>query len=217
MGPSCNSTLDTPELGPPASEEALPVPPRDAEPTHGRLNAAGGPDDAELLRQIGRGDQAAFRTLVDRHARYLYGIAATLAGPADAEDVVQETFAAVLSAKFRGESAVRTWLVQILVRQAAMARRKRRRPMASLDAGGGSIAADSAAAASEIAGAEAKLDLAVMLKTLSAEHRQVIVLREVEGMSYDEMARALGVPRGTIESRLHRARAELRERFKGYL
>jgi RNA polymerase sigma-70 factor (ECF subfamily) len=169
-----------------------------------------------LIRRIGRGDEAAFRTLVDRHARYLYGIAATLAGPADAEDAVQETFAAVLSAKFRGESAVRTWLVQILVRQAAMVRRKRRRPMASLDAGEESSNA-SATRPSELAGAEAKLDLAVMLETLSPEHRRVIVLREVEGLSYDEMARALDVPRGTVESRLHRARAELRERFKGYL
>jgi RNA polymerase sigma-70 factor (ECF subfamily) len=174
--------------------------------------------DAELLRRITRGDQAAFAVLVDRHARYLYGIAAaSLANPADAEDVVQETFAAVLTAKFRGESAVRTWLVQILVRQAALHRRKRRRPMASLDAPGRNELEEPARSASPTAGAEAKLDLAAMLETLSPEHRQVIVLREVEQMSYDEIARTLNVPRGTVESRLHRARAELRERFKGYL
>ncbi len=178
---------------------------------------AGDDADAELIRRIGRGDEAAFRALVDRHARYLYGIAASLTNVTDAEDVVQETFAAVLTARFRGESAVRTWLVQILVRQAAMHRRKRRRPMASLDAGAGSGAEEPARSASPIAGAEAKLDLAAMLETLSPEHRQVIVLREVEQMSYDEIARSLGVPRGTVESRLHRARAELRERFKGYL
>jgi RNA polymerase sigma-70 factor, ECF subfamily len=196
MGSICNSTFIST-----AFREALTVP----------------PDDVELLRRIGRGDEAAFRLLVDRHARYLYGIAASMLGDtADAEDVVQETFAAVLSANFRGESSVRTWLVQILVRQAALARRKRRRPMASLDAGS-TAAAETEARSSEIAGAEAKLDLATMLKTLSPEHRQVIVLREVEQMSYDEIAETLSVPRGTVESRLHRARAELRERFKGYL
>jgi RNA polymerase sigma-70 factor (ECF subfamily) len=176
------------------------------------------PDDAELLRQIGHGDEAAFRELVNRQSRYLYGIAYSMSGnAADAEDLVQETFVAVLNSKFRGESAVRTWLVQILVRRAAMLRRsrKRRSTWVQRDA-----ATDNAAVAprtSGTAGAEAKLDLAVMLERLSPEHRQVIVLREIEGLSYEEMADALGVPRGTVESRLHRARADLRERFKGYL
>src|SRR5438309_8914814 len=88
------------------------------------------PDDAELLRQIGHGAQDAFRELVNRHSRYLYGIASSLTGnSADAEDVVQETFVAVINSKFRGESAVRTWLVQILIRRAAMLRRSKRRPV----------------------------------------------------------------------------------------
>jgi RNA polymerase sigma-70 factor, ECF subfamily len=172
------------------------------------------PDDAELIRRIGRGDEAAFRALVDRHARYLHGIASSLTGNrADAEDVVQETFVAVLNSTFRGESQVRTWLVQILVRRVAMLRRtKRRRPTERLEQ-------ESAlpARASATAGTDAKLDLASMLEHLSPEHRDVIVLREVQGMTYEEMAEALHVPRGTIESRLHRARNELRERFRSYL
>jgi RNA polymerase sigma-70 factor, ECF subfamily len=172
------------------------------------------PSDVELLRRIAHGHQDAFRELVDRHSRYLFGIAYSLTGhSSDAEDVVQETFVAVINSKFRGESAVRTWLVQILIRRAAMLRRSKRRSTTSLD--GAKDA--SAVAARGTGGSDAKLDLAVMLEALSVEHRQVIVLRELEGMSYEEMSVALGVPRGTVESRLHRARNELRERFKGYL
>jgi RNA polymerase sigma-70 factor (ECF subfamily) len=171
------------------------------------------PDDTELLRQVAQGDQAAFRALVDRHARYLHGVAFALVNnAADAEDIVQETFIAVLKGNFRGESAVRTWMVQILVRRAGMLRRSRGRkgPHVSID--GSAPATRSGASDSE-----AKLDLTTMLEALSPEHRAVIVLRELERMSYEEMATALDVPRGTVESRLHRAREELRKRFKGYL
>ena len=179
-------------------------------------SAAGGmriPNDAELLREIARANQAAFRALVDGHAGYLYRVAHSLTGSgADADDLVQETFAAVLESQFRGESSVRTWLVAILVRRAAMLRRTagRRIRASSLD---------DAASASTKSGAdatEARLDVNQMLQELSEEHRQVIVLRELQGMSYDDIAAALEVPRGTVESRLFRAREELRKRFKGY-
>ncbi len=174
------------------------------------------PSDVELLRQVGHGAQDAFRELVNRHSRYLHGIASSLTGnSADAEDVVQETFVAVINSKFRGESAVRTWLVQILIRRVAMLRRSKRRAVASLTLA--SVNDAKAVVARGSGGSDARLDLAVMLQALSLEHRQVIVLRELQGMSYDEISTALGVPRGTVESRLHRARNELRERFKGYL
>lgn len=180
------------------------------------------PDDSELVRQVGRGDEAAFRVLVEREARYLYGIAHSLTGnAADAEDLVQETFAGAFKGKFRGEASIRTWLVRILVRRAGMLRRSawwRKRPR-SLDA----IEAEVDSPPIEIAtpsatsGTEARLDLSVMLASLSPEHRAVIILRELQGLSYEEMAVSLGVPRGTVESRLYRAREDLRKRFKGYL
>jgi RNA polymerase sigma-70 factor (ECF subfamily) len=175
-------------------------------------------DDTELLEMVRRGDHAAFGALVERHARYLFGVAHAMSGnDADAEDLVQETLLAALSAKFRGQSSVRTWLVGILSNRAAMWRRSRGRrekrvmtresfdatPEASIASGGGA--------------SDARSDLSTMLDSLSREHRQVIVLRELEGMSYEEMAAALKVPRGTIESRLHRAREELRKKFSGYL
>ncbi len=63
---------------------------------------------------------------------------------------------------------------------------------------------------------EQKIDLHAALAKLSAEHQEVLVLREFEQQSYEEIAETLGVPRGTVESRLHRARAELREKLKAY-
>jgi RNA polymerase sigma-70 factor (ECF subfamily) len=166
-------------------------------------------EDAELLRLAGS-DPSAFRALLDRHAQYLYGVAYTLSqNAADAEDLVQETLLGAISGTYRGEASVRTWLVRILVNRAAMLRRSRkRRPEQAIFA-----EPSKAGAAASI---DAKVDLSAMLDALSAEHRQVIVLRELEGLSYDEIAAALRVPRGTVESRLHRAREELRRRFKGY-
>ncbi|MFI5337564.1 MAG: RNA polymerase sigma factor [Opitutales bacterium] len=175
----------------------------------------GVPDDAALLQRTRRGDQDAFRELVERHGRYLLGIAVALSrNPADAEDLVQETFLGALSSTFRGESSVRTWLVRILVNRAAMLRRSKWRMALSWssrpDAG-------EPAGSSPVPGSDARLDLAEMLQTLSPEHREVIVLRELEGMTYEEIAAELSIPRGTVESRLYRAREQLRERFKGYL
>ena len=64
---------------------------------------------------------------------------------------------------------------------------------------------------------EQKTDVQTMLMTLSEEFREVLVLRELEGLSYEEIAAALDVPRGTVVSRLHRARKQIRERFEGYM
>lgn len=181
--------------------------------------ALGVPDDIELLRQAGQGNHGAFRILVERHATYLWGVAHALTANAhDAEDLVQETFIAALKGGFRGEASVRTWLVKILVRRAGMLRRTRwhRMPRVALDqaheqepAGGGEP--------NPAATTEARLDLSEMLDSLSPEHRQVIVLRELQGLSYEQIADALGVPRGTVESRLHRAREQLRTRYEGYM
>src|SRR4051794_27824234 len=181
--------------------------------------AGGVLDDRELLSRSARGDVDAQHALIERHAPYLFGVARALSGDAhDAEDLVQETFMGAFRSRFRGESTLRTWLVKILMRRAGMLRRSRRRERSnvSLNASGGNEPAV-ASGAPKGGGADARLDLSVMLAALSPEHRQVIVLRELEHLSYEEIAEALGLPRGTVESRLHRAREELRKRFKGYL
>jgi RNA polymerase sigma-70 factor (ECF subfamily) len=178
------------------------------------------PDDSELLEQIRRGDQAAYRALLNRHARYLFGIAHSLTRgqSSDAEDLVQETFMGVLTSTFRGESSVRTWMVKILVNRAAMLRRTRKRhPESALPPALPASAGSGSSGVGAESGVEAKLDLTTMLEALSEDHREVILLRELEGLSYEEIAKALNIPRGTVESRLHRAREELRRKFKGYL
>jgi RNA polymerase sigma-70 factor, ECF subfamily len=175
------------------------------------------PDDSELLHRSARGDVDAQHALIERHGRYLFGVAHALVGHAeDAEDLVQETFMGAFRTKYRGEAKVRTWLVKILMRRAGMLRRSRGREVSSVSLDAAAEQSSPPAPGSGAGMADAKMDLSVMLQSLSPEHRQVIVLRELQQMSYEEMADALGVPRGTIESRLHRAREELRKRFKGY-
>ena len=163
-----------------------------------------------LLKRVREGDGAAAAELIEAHGKYLFGIAyALLHDRHSAEDVVQETFVAVLRAQYRGEAAVRTWLVGILIRQARMHQRKQRRWLKLWPGGEPDAARDAATGPVEPA-VDARLDLAEMLKDLSAEHREIILLREIEGMSYDEIGQALSIPRGTVESRLHRAREQLR-------
>jgi len=155
--------------------------------------------------------EAAFHELVDRYASEMFRLAVSLVGNAtDAEDVLQETFAGAFQAmpEFEGRSSERTWLSRILIKQAAKWRRRRKvRRMLALDA--------TAPGPSPEPGL--RLDVLGTLETLSPEHREVIALREFQGMSYEEIAEVLGVPRGTVESRLFRARQELRERLKDYL
>ncbi len=172
-------------------------------------------EDIRLVRQVARGDAAASRRFVDAHGRYLYGVAHALAGnPADAEDLVQETLAAAVSGRYRGEASLRTWLVGILVRRAAMLRRSRaRRPAEPLV----EARTDVPAEPDPTARSDVRLDLTTMLACLSPEHRAVIVLRELQGLTYEAIAGVLKIPRGTVESRLHRARQELRRRFRGYM
>src|SRR4051812_4875425 len=124
MRPTGNRTIEIAER---------PSPERQAVPVTSATSMAV-PSDDEFMGQIGQGAQDAFLELVNRHSRYLYGIAFSLTGNStDAEDVVQETFIAVINSKFRGESAVRTWLVQILIRRAAMLRRPKRRSTTPLE------------------------------------------------------------------------------------
>ncbi len=184
-------------------------------------DAVASPDsaiDVDLLKRSARGDGLAFHQLVDRHGDRLYRLARSLVGNAtDAEDVLQEAFAGAFrgAGKFEGRSSVKSWLTRIVITQAAKfwrTRRGKRDQSIETDVG-----VEGAGVTGGIAGVDAKLDLNACLQQLSEEHRQVLVLREIDQMTYEEIADVLGVPRGTVESRLFRARAELKKRLGSYL
>lgn len=175
------------------------------------------PDDLQLLRRAASGSEPAFHDLVDRHAERLFRLATTLVGnSSDAEDVLQEALAGAYRGldRFEGRSSVKTWLTRILVTQAAKWRRDRRRASEVMPPAAPHEEPVVPGGASSV---DHRIDLHAALAKLSPEHREVLTLREFEGMAYEEIAEALGVPRGTVESRLHRARAELREKLKAYL
>jgi RNA polymerase sigma-70 factor (ECF subfamily) len=150
----------------------------------------------------------------------MYRLAYMLLGSnADAEDVLQETWTGVYKAlkRFEGRSTVRTWLTRILTTQVALWRRKKRGGVISLEeapqAESDGLPREERSASRQ---SDWQNDLEIALNRLSLDHREVVVLREIEGLSYDEIAEALRVPRGTVESRLHRARSELRKHLKAY-
>jgi len=175
------------------------------------------PMEIDLVRRACRGDEQAYHIIVDRYSPQLYRLAYSLVGnTADAEDVLQETLLGAFQglARFQARSSLKTWLVRILVRQAGRCRQRRARHR--------TMALDAAEVGERTPGSPdpeqgAHMDLTDALEALAPLHREVIMLREIQGFSYEEIATALGVPRGTVESRLFRARRVLRDRLKDYL
>lgn len=166
--------------------------------------------EQELIRDAVAGDEAAFHGLVDRHAPSLFRSALALSrNRADAEDLLQETFVAAFRGikNFGGRSSIRTWLMRILTRKAfkVLNRAKRRQmlPLESVDV----------PQPDPNQGTDRRLDVMQVLQCCSEPHRQILTLREIEGLSYDEIATILELPRGTVESRLFRARLEFKQKF----
>ena len=174
-----------------------------------------------LARRAAAGDRAALHAVVNRHAADLYRLARGLCpSAADAEDAVQETLVAAFRAigSFDGRASLLTWMSRILVRRARRLACKAGRAAAlALDEASDVRPLDGRAPPGRDGDREdLRLDLAAALPRMALEHREVIVLRELRGLSYAEIAESLGIPQGTVESRIHRARAELRERLRAY-
>jgi RNA polymerase sigma-70 factor (ECF subfamily) len=177
-------------------------------------------DDARLIEETLAGQTAAFGQLVQKYQDRLFNTLAHVIGsPDDALDVVQDAFvqAFVKLDSFHGRSAFYTWLYRIAFNVAATQRR-RRRPVMSVDHAreeGGEEPIDSDNGPLENLEREERCrQVREALNILSDDHRQVLVLREIDGCCYETIAEILDLPVGTVRSRLHRARLQLRDELK---
>lgn len=218
-----------------ATEASEPLPPDAAllEAVGGSAEGETGEEDRQLVRRVQHGDQEAFRILVTRYQRRAFAVAyGIVKNRHDAMDVLQEAFIKVhrYIGSFQGSSSFYTWLYRIVVNLAIDHKRKEprgrgtefdERVARSEDevAGDGSLLPS--ILGSNPAKSVARKELVRVLETAMEElppyHRAVILMREIEGLSYEEMAKALKVPKGTIMSRLFHARRKLQEALTPYL
>jgi RNA polymerase sigma-70 factor (ECF subfamily) len=178
-----------------------------------------GTDDHRLIAECLQGNTAAFGALVRRYEERLYHSVYRLMDNAeDALDVVQEAFLSAYQSldSFKGDALFFTWLYRIAVNTAISMKRKQRVAL-SLDGRDGEPGIEPLDPSEEsrpehaLEQAEQEQLIQRALSRLSPEHRTVLVLKDMEGQKYETMAEILGVPVGTIRSRLHRARLELRQ------
>lgn len=186
-------------------------------------------DDAALLARARTGDQAAFGQLMRAHYEHVFRVVyGVLRNEHDARDVSQEVWVKVWRElpNFRGDAKFTTWLHPIAVRKSLDHLRKRRRwfdrflPFASAseetppEAVVVAEPSTEATARDDAEGDERRAELRRALDSLPPKQRAVLTLREVEGLSYEEIARATELPIGTVMSRLYHARRLLAQKFK---
>ncbi len=182
-------------------------------------------DERRLIADVLAGNSAAFAELVKRYQDRLFTVAYRVLGNADdAADAVQDVFLNAYQSLrgFKGDSELFTWLYRIAFNTAISAKRKRRGVVRldSYGAGrygsadeGGLDPADRSTDSAPDAALERTEDervLAEAVAKLSPEHRAVLVLKDIDGLKYEEIAEVMEVPIGTVRSRLHRARLELK-------
>ena len=189
--------------------------PSQSQPQSASIGSAG---DVALVAAVVAGDRQAFSALVERHQARILALLERLTGCREqARDLAQETFVSAYRklATFEQRSAFATWLYRIACNHAAAAGR-RRRPVAMLDAAdstGQTLVEPVARLAPVSAGLEQEelaRHVAAALDRLDARYREVVVLADMQEAGYEEIAEALDIPLGTVRSRLHRGRMELR-------
>jgi RNA polymerase sigma-70 factor, ECF subfamily len=183
--------------------------------------APGEQSDAELVRLAREGDLDAFAGIVQRHEQRLrLVLLRILDDTRDVEESVQDAFVQAWCNLdgYRGDAALFTWLYRIGV-NAALARARRRAPVTvdlSVVEGQASSSADSGLRPEAAAEAgELRARIVAALATLPFEYREAVVLRDVAGLSNQEVAAALGVSLAAAKSRIHRGRLQLRDRLEG--
>jgi RNA polymerase sigma-70 factor (ECF subfamily) len=193
--------------------------------TSDRASDAGGAprDDAQLIDAALAGQTASFGELVTKYQDRLYNSVLHVIGSADeAYDVVQDAFvqAFVKLESFSRQAAFYTWLYRIAF-NLAVSRRRRQRPVVSVErtkelTGEEPLGRDDAPGA-RLQRQEQAATVQTALAALAEEYRTVIVLREIDGYDYETIGEILDLPVGTVRSRLHRARTQLREQLKSVL
>jgi RNA polymerase sigma-70 factor (ECF subfamily) len=183
--------------------------------------------EAALIERCVAGDDAACSELVAAHQRTVFSLALHLLGDRDeALDVSQEVFLRVFRtlSRFRGQSALRTWIYRIVVNQVRNRqrwwRRRRRADLVSLDdhlknCGGDLEATREVLPDRLLASKETAVRIWAAMERLPFDQRSALVLREIDGLRYEEIAFTLDVAVGTVKSRLTRARQALREELLG--
>lgn len=177
--------------------------------------------DWDLVRESRRGDEDAFRELFDRYHRQVLAVAVGMTGnAADAMDITQETFLRAHRnlAGFLGESSFYTWIYRIAVNAAIDAKRRHaRRPEVGDDSGEierTAAAGDGYRPDVESHNHEIRSRILAVIDELTPEHKAAIVLREIEGLSYEDISKVMQCSKGTVMSRLHYARKKLQAKLK---
>jgi RNA polymerase sigma-70 factor, ECF subfamily len=187
--------------------------------------------ESEFIESLKAGDAEAFDIFVNRYSANVYALLFRLTeNVEEAQDLTQDTFLRALKAikNFRGESNLKTWLFRIAVNETKNRwrwwKRRKNDSIVSLDAENvfnemplsETIADVSENPETAILRREREFQLRKMLRELPQNFREVIILRDIEGLSYDEIAVALSTNVGTIKSRIARGREELRKKLGGF-
>ena len=181
-----------------------------------------GPSDAELVERFKSGDRAAFAEIFRRYKDRVYTLCMRwLHDPRVAEETAQDVFIALFRSLqgFRGEAQLSTWVYRVVVNHCKNRRlygkRRHEQRHESIDGDADDdrparqVAAEGPEPSAGLDRGEAEVLVRDALDQLDEETRHIIVLRDVEDLSYEEIAEILSLPRGTVKSRLHRARAQL--------
>lgn len=199
---------------------ARPVSPLDRSGLVSPLDRSGA-SDAELVRRFKEGDRRAFDQIVHRYKDRVYALCIRWMGDREvADEVAQDVFLALFKSLggFRGDAQLSTWVYRVVINHCKNRRLYRRRrhldhhePIdADPEEGGGRQFADEGPGTdAHLHATQAGSLLQRGLAALDEDQRQIILLREMQDLSYEEISDLLGLPRGTVKSRLHRARLEL--------
>lgn len=187
-------------------------------------------EDDELVVLCQKGDQQAFRVLICRYQNRVFNLCYRMLGnPDEAEEIAQEVFVKLYKSigSFRGDSKFSTWLYRVThnvcINQINYLKRRHYYENRSLDlepqddSPAPQYAADAPDGEQDLMATELGAAIEEKLGMLAPEMREVIIMRDIEGMSYEEVAEALKVKIGTVKSRLHRGRSELQQLLKDYL